>query len=152
MTILVVIACSSNVTRNIGSNNLQVHCLGNNSDGTLSIRSWGTARELKDAIEDAKKKALKEVIFSGVKNGSQDCGMIPILLSVNSKLDNESFFAAFFGDPNVYGQFVTVTQDNINNARKYSGSTRSAQGIVHSIDVSVDKLALKKYLQSKGIK
>lgn len=145
-------ACSKKVNRNIGTNNLEIHCLGKNSDGTLNIRSWGTARKLKDAIEEAKKNALKEVIFTGVKNGSTSCGIVPLLLSVNAERNHESFFASFFSNSEVYNQFVTITQDNINNARKYTTTAHSAQGIVHSIDVSINKLGLKEYLKSKGIK
>ena len=48
---------------NIGYYTIESECLGSELDGSITLRAWGTGRNRFDAVDQAKKNALREVIF-----------------------------------------------------------------------------------------
>lgn len=149
---LTLMITSCGVKQNIGTRNLSIDCLGDNLDGTITVKSWGTAKEVEEAIVDAEKKALNEVIFKGIRMGDDSCGMVPLLTSVNAKYNNKEFFIDFFKPNGEYKKFIVITESNLTKSRKTKSTIKSSKGIAHSIVVKVKKSELKKYLKSKNIK
>jgi hypothetical protein len=84
----------------------KTECLGNNLDGSITVKAWGLGINEKEAIEQAKKNAVKDVLFSGIYEGKSDCGNIPLLPEVNAYKKNEVYFNDFFSKGGDYSDFV----------------------------------------------
>ena len=50
----------------------ETECIGKEMDGSLTLRVWGTGRNRTDALEQAKKQAIYDVIFNGITKGNTD--------------------------------------------------------------------------------
>ena len=51
----------------------EVECLGVELDGSQTVRVWGVGRNKKDAVEQAKKNAVRVVLFKGIQGGLKGC-------------------------------------------------------------------------------
>ena len=61
----------------------ETECISKELDGSLTLRVWGTGRNRTDAIEQARKQAVYDVLFKGVTRGNTDYNMRPIMTEVN---------------------------------------------------------------------
>ncbi|MBO4743830.1 MAG: hypothetical protein J5533_09395, partial [Bacteroidales bacterium] len=50
----------------------ETECISKEMDGSLTLRVWGTGRNRTDALEQAKKQAVYEVLFKGITRGNTD--------------------------------------------------------------------------------
>lgn len=101
------LSCSSNKTTG-AFYTYQTECLGVELDGSQTLWVWGTGKNKTDAIEQAKKNAVHEVIFKGISAGDPSCNRKALLLEVNANEKYEDYFNAFFVDKGLYNQFVTT--------------------------------------------
>lgn len=146
-------------TTNLGSSSFKVQCLGSEADGKLKLRSWANAKTTPEAIENAKKKAIRELLFLGIRSGGSECGFAPMILEVNAAKKHEDYFNRFFADNGAYLMFVELVEDNMTTKKKSQKlakikskiNVQSTSGVAHVIDVLVDKAALKKHLKSERI-
>ncbi|MCQ2265859.1 MAG: hypothetical protein MJZ46_07480 [Bacteroidales bacterium] len=63
----------------------EIECLGVEEDGSQTLRSWGVGRNKQDAIEQAKKNAVKAVLFKGIQKGNGECNVRPLIYEVNAQ-------------------------------------------------------------------
>lgn len=125
----------------------ETECLGYSTDGHQTLRVWGTGKNRADAIKEAKKKAVNDVIFSGITAGNGDCDQKPLLIESNARKRNEDYFDNFFADGGAYDSFVTI-----NNHRRSAKTRLVARGTREwGILVNVNRPALKKKLTDDGI-
>ncbi len=82
-------------------------CISNELDGTVTLRIWGLGRTFKDATDQAKKNAVNEVIFNGVRNGNVSYTQAPLVSEANARTKYESYFNSFFRDDGPYADFVS---------------------------------------------
>ena len=119
-----------------------------NYDGTYVIRTQVRARNASIAFKDAKRKVVEEVIFDGVKAGSNGVSDLkPLCFDMNAREKYEDYFQVFFRDGGEWTKFVDMKD-------KRTGSTRyerTTSQMVETVTVSIDRAALKKKLQEDGI-
>jgi len=83
--------------RNISGNyTYKTECAGVEGDGTQTVIAWGNGRNRFDAIEQAKKNAVRDVIFQGIKEGKDGCNTIAILNEVNVRQKKRRLFYFIF--------------------------------------------------------
>lgn len=155
-TILIVCAlvllntgCSKktvNVTSAAAYTNFETTCLGIEQDGSQTLRAWGKGRNKADAIEQAKKNAVSDVLFKGIK-GSGECNQTPLVLEVNGRERYAKYFNPFFSDGGEYKQFVVEEKSNEASRIKARGSAMENWGII----VTVDREGLRQQLEKDGI-
>jgi hypothetical protein len=146
-------------TTNLGSSSFEVQCLGSGADGKLKLRSWANAKTTQQAIDNAKKKAVRDLLFLGIRKGGSECGFAPMLLEVNAAKKHEDYFNRFFADNGAYLMFVELVEDNMTTKKKSQKlaeikskiNVDSSSGVAHVIDVIVDKTTLKQHLKSERI-
>lgn len=129
----------------------EVSCLGTEMDGSITVESYGTGRNYLDATEQAKKNAVHAVIFKGIKVGVGDCNKNPLLFSAHAERKHEDYFAAFFADGGPYAEFVSMKDERIVNKIKRNAK-KSKQMQQRMVVIRIDRLALKKKLESDNIK
>lgn len=114
--------------------------LSANYDGTYVIRVHIRARNAAIAFTDAQRKAVKEVIFSGVEAASDGVKPLqPILFDMNAERKYEDYFNAFFVDGGEWTKYASLHD-------KRTGTThykRDGRQMLEVITVTVDRAGLK---------
>lgn len=95
----------------------ETECISKEMDGSLTLRVWGTGRNRTDAMEQAKKQAVYDVLFKGVIKGNTDYNMRPIMTEVNARQRYQDYFDIFFMDRGEFLKYVSMED-------KRAGSTR----------------------------
>ncbi len=147
--ISVLFACTPQ--RKIAGNyQYKTECLGLEGDGSQTLLAWGSGRNRLDAVEQAKKNAVKDVMLKGIMDGKGACDKRPLIGEVNAEEKYEDFLFTFFQDKGPYLTFVSMKDERIDDK-----ITRDRQGaskdVTNSVVVIVNRYALKKYLTEQGI-
>ena len=135
---------------NTGKISFESECMGVELDGSQTLKAWGTGRNYSDACEQAKKNAVRDVLFKGIKNGSGECNSLALILNQDVKLKNEDYFNVFFADGGKYSQFVNTKDEQIAKKFKREKEKNGDQN-THAIVLRVLRSALKKQLINDGI-
>jgi len=79
-----------------GNYTYKTECMGVELDGSQTVKAWGIGRNRTDASEQARKNAVRDVLFNGISSGRQECNIKPVLFEVNAQEAHEDFFNKFF--------------------------------------------------------
>ena len=82
--------------------------MGIEHDGSQTLKAWGNGRNRLDAVEQAKKNAVRDVIFKGITEGNKECNIKPIIFEVNAEEKYENYFNSFFADGGAFKNFVSL--------------------------------------------
>jgi len=119
-------------------------------DGSQTVKAWGNGRNRWDAIEQAKKNAVKDVLFNGIYEGKQECEKRPVVAEVNAQQKYETYFNKFFADDGEYKNFVSLKDERI--GQKVSRDRKGArQSVTHGVVVRVLRAELKQKMIEDGI-
>lgn len=138
-------SCRSSST--LPSYSFETECLGTELDGSQTLQVWGKGRNRADAVEQARKNAVRDVLFKGIRAGSGECNVRPLLTEVNAQEKYESYFNAFFKDRGPYRKFVNMKDTKTNSAVRADDRTQTLYGIT----VRVLRSELKQQLINDGI-
>lgn len=122
--------------------NHEVECLGVDLDGSQTLRAWGKEKNKAQAIETAKKNAIRAVLFNGINAGTGECNKRPLINEVNAEEKYENYFNRFFADGGIYKQFASMTDEKRLSRQKAADNSIENWGIV----VRVNRAALKEQL------
>lgn len=148
---LLVVLVSCNSQKNISGNyNFKTQCLGIELDGSQTLKVWGKGRNRFDAVEQAKKTAVNDVLFKGILDGAQQCEKRPLLPEVNARQNYESYFNLFFTDKGEYLKFVILKDERILN-RIFRKKIRTGQEVTYSAITRVLRPQLQQKLITDGI-
>ncbi len=135
---------------NSGNYTFKTECMGIEMDGSQTLKAWGNGRNRADAVEQAKKNAVRDVIFNGITEGKQDCEKRPILFEVNAQEKYEDYFNAFFADGGEYKNFISLRDERI--GQKINRDRKKArESVTNGMIVRVLRSELKKKLIADGI-
>ncbi len=135
---------------NSGNYTFKTECMGVEMDGSQTLKAWGNGRNRADAVEQAKKNAVRDVIFNGITEGKQDCEKRPILFEVNAQEKYEDYFNAFFADGGEYRNFISLRDERI--GQKINRDRKKArESVTNGMIVRVLRSELKKKLIADGI-
>jgi hypothetical protein len=107
----------------------ETECLGSEDDGSVTLRTWGMGKDMKDAIEQAKKNAINDVLFKGVRGGLPDCTQSPLVAEANAREHHAEYFDKFFKDGGDYLDFVSNEDTKKKSAQYYSNQNGEKFGI-----------------------
>lgn len=125
-------------------------CLSINPMNTVDIKAWGTGSTRAEAVQNAIRSALVDVIFKGYTSGQgvAKSGVLrPLLNEVNAQERYSYYFTPFFADKGEYLAFASE-KNGAENAR-YKANSHGNQSI--AIIVTVDRNALRNRLIQDGI-
>ncbi len=130
--------------------NLKSECLGTELDGSMTLKAWGNGRNNSDAVEQAKKNAVYEVLFKGISNGQSSCSKSPLLIDMEAEKKHEEYFATFLSDDGPYKEFVSLKDEQIKHKIKRE-KKKTDVSVTKSVIVRINRLALKKKLVADNI-
>jgi hypothetical protein len=140
-------ATKNNVAANYS---YKTECLGIELDGSQTLKAWGKGGNRIDATEQAKKNAVRDVLFKGVIDGKSECSQIPVVAEVNAQMKYEDYFNKFFADGGEYLNFISLKDERIGQ-KLGRDSKRSEDEVVNSVVVRVLRSDLKKKMMNDGI-
>jgi len=136
--------------RNAGNYKYETECLGVEMDGSQTLKSWGEGKNNRDAVEQAKKIAVRDVIFKGIRNGKSDCEAAPLVGEVNAQKKYEYYFNKFFADGGPFKDFVTAQDQTIADA-VFKDKKKADNGLQIGVIVRVLRIELKEKLIKDNI-
>ena len=127
-------------------------CLGVELDGSQTLRVWGVGRNKKDAVEQAKKDAVRAVVFKGIRNGISGCNTKPVLMEVNAEEKYEDYFNVFFMDGGEYLKYISMKDEKrVNLFKKDKEKEKGQHCVKYGITVRVLRSELKKRFENDNI-
>ena len=142
--------CATAQKKTAGNYEYKTECLGVESDGTQTLKAWGRGRNRFDAFAQARKNAVYDVIFKGIKDGSSECEMRPLVSEVNAREKYEAYFNKFFADGGEYRKYISMRDEQWEN--KLLRERKEGTGTVtHAVIVIVKRPKLKEKLIADGI-
>lgn len=152
LTALIVVSCSVSKNAKIAGNyTFETECIGVELDGSQTVKAWGQGRNRTDAIEQAKKQALKDVLFHGINNGKSDCSNKALLLEVNAEEKYENYFAKFFTDEGEFLNYVSYEDANPKHIESTKERKKAGSQEYYGLIVRVQRMKLKEKLISDKI-
>jgi hypothetical protein len=133
-----------------GAYTYETECLGSEMDGSITVKAWGVGRNYIDGLEQAKKVAVRDVIFKGIQNGKPDCNRAPLVLDPHGQQTNEDYFFTLLADNGEYLKFVSAKDEKLSSKTKRN-KEKNPESVKVSAIIRVDRAGLKKKLIQDGI-
>lgn len=126
---------------------METTCLNTELDGSLTLRVWGEGRNFIDAMRQAKKNAVNDVLFNGIAKGLSGYQSRPLVTEVNARQKHEQYFNVFFSDKGAYKKYTSYAD------RRWGSSRRMKVGgqVKAGVTIRVLVPALKQQLIDDGI-
>ena len=85
--LILLTSCGSKkpAVQTAGYFNYTTECLGKQADGTQLLKVYAKGVDRADAVREAKKKAIEEVLFKGVSAGDTECSAYPVVDAPNAR-------------------------------------------------------------------
>lgn len=147
ISLIILSGCASKKITTAAFHNYNTECMGKSMDGSQTLRVWASGRNRANAIEQAKKKAVYDVVFTGITSGSGECNAYPVIDEANARIKYEAYFDTFFADGGAYRQYVTTVNQKKSSVDKLQGDGTVMFGII----VSVNRSALYQRFVSDNI-
>jgi len=129
----------------------ETECLGVELDGSQTLKAWGKGKGRVDAAQQAKKNAVRDVIFKANFKGSKECNAKPLIFEVNAEEKYESYFNKFFADGGEYADFVTLQDERLMHQVFRGKESRNEDQSTYSVVVRVKRVELREKLIKDGI-
>ena len=128
--------------------NMPSQLLSANYDGSYVIRVQVRAKDGVVAFKEAKRKAVQEVIFDGVKAANQGVeDLKPLCFDMNAREKYEDYWNAFFSDEGPWQEYASYKDRRVVTTRY----ERDGRQMIETGTVTVDRARLKARLQADGI-
>jgi translation elongation factor P/translation initiation factor 5A len=121
--------------------------MGVELDGSQTIKAWGMGKNRADAVEQARKNGVRDVLFKGILDGKQGCEMKPLVPEVNAQQKYEDYFNTFFADSGAYSNFVSNKDESLWSKQKMKAGTEVQMGVI----MRILRVELKKQLIQDNI-
>lgn len=143
-------ACKSKAKTISGYYDYSTECVAKGFNGSQIVKTWGIGLSQYEAETNARIKAVDEILFKGLRNGSSDCNMKPLIANPNAKRDYENYFNQFFSANGSFQNYVSFPEKNWLE-RKLKINPSSDGKTAYELVVEVDMIGLKSHLQKDNI-
>jgi hypothetical protein len=141
----IMAACFAQETQ---AQSYQTECISVEQDGSQTLRVFGKGRNRSDAIEQAKKDAVYEVLFKGVLKGNKGYNLRPVVTEVNARERYQDYFDIFFMDGGEYLKYVSMADRRLGSTKKVKNSDTQV-GYLVTVRVLIPELRVR--LKQDGI-
>ena len=145
--ILAFASCRSNNTATATYYSFETEYIGTELDGSMTLRAWGEGNTKRDAVEQAMKQAVYDVIFKGIVRGTSGSDGRPLITEANAKDKYRNYFDKFFVDKGDYRHYVNMKDEKANSKQVFENGTVYKYGVT----VRVLRSDLKARLMDDGI-
>lgn len=128
----------------------KTECMGVELDGSQTVKAWGNGRNKLDAVEQAKKNAVRDVIFHGLESKNKGCNSKPLTYELNAEERHEAYFQVFFADDGAYKNYISLQDERILD-KLSRDKKKTSESVTHGLVVRVLRAELKEKLKQDGI-
>ncbi len=146
----VVASCGSTQMKGAGNYTYTTECMGVEGDGSQTVKGWGSGRNREDAIEQAKKNGLRDVLFKGIIS-TKGCNQKPVLFDPNIREKKEDYFNAFFADQGPFMEFITGEDGSDKHFSVVTGRKKAGDQVTYGVIIRVQRAKLKTRMIQDGI-
>lgn len=147
----IVSSCGSTQMKGAGNYTYETECMGIEGDGSQTLKAWGNGRNREDAIDQAKKQGVRDVLFKGIRNGRTECNMKPVLFEVNVWEKNENYFNKFFADEGPYAEFLSGEDGSDLHLSVTKGRKKAGDQVTYGVVIRVQRAKLIERMQQDNI-
>jgi len=128
----------------------KTECMGSEMDGSITVKAWGNGRDRFDAVEQAKKNAINDILFNGIYEGKNECFGKPLMLEVNARTKHKDYFNNFFKDKGEFLKYISLKDERIID--KWNRDKKNArQSVTYGIVLRILRSELEDKLVNDGI-
>jgi hypothetical protein len=140
-------SCTSQKISNNTNYDFKTECMGTELDGSLTLKAWGKGRHYFDASTQAKKNAVRDVIFKGISKGASTCSKDPLIVGPRAETRHEDYFYKFFADGGDYEKYVSLKDEKLKNKIKRD-KKKQTESVTRMVVVTVNRYELKQRLKT----
>lgn len=148
---LSVSSCLDHQQKIAGNYTYETECLGVELDGSQTLRAWGSGRNRSDAIEQAKKNAVRDVLFKGIRAGQPGCEVKPLVPEVNAQEKYSSYFNKFFTDGGEYKKFISSKDGSVLHPEVFKNRKKAGSQDTYRVTIRVLRSELQTKLKEDNI-
>lgn len=116
--------------------------LNSAGDGSVTVRAYGMGKTREDAVEQACRNAVSDVLFEGVQIPGNTILSRPLIREINAREKYQYFFNPFFADGGQYRRFVSLED----RRPKSDGVKTNSVQQRYAVTVRVLRAELQQYL------
>lgn len=143
----IMVSCTTSKKTTAAYHTYQTECISQNADGTILLRAWAIGEFSKQAIAEAEKKAVEDIIFNGINAGANNWSQTPLVISGNAREKYEMYFAKFFADGGDYTKYIQRSKKHSESMVRLKNKGTKNRAIL----IEVNRTALKARLTQDGI-
>lgn len=128
----------------------KTECIGVEGDGSQTVKGWGNGRNREDAVEQAKKNGLADVLFRGIIS-NKGCNQKPIFFNPDAREKHEDYFNAFFADGGPYTEFITGEDGSDLHFSVVRGRGKVGDQELYGVIIRVQRAKLKAKMIQDGL-
>lgn len=147
---LSLLSCKSKIETISGYYNYETECVSVEKNGVQTVKAWGFGLREKEAILNARKNAIDDILFKGIRGGRGSCNIRPIISNPNIKMDRASYFNAFYAPNGAFQKYAGVPEENWLR-QKLKVNKKNDGNLAYEIIINVDVMGLKAQLQNDHI-
>lgn len=143
-----IMSCTSPQKEISGNYKYETFCLGQENDGSVTLKAWGYGLHRPEAVEAARKNAVSDVLFKIIRNGRDGYTVLPVINETNAREKYADYFNTFFADDGPYTEFITK---KYLFAPKVKGGKQSGARVSFGVMVRVMRQELILRMKKDGI-
>ena len=121
-----LVSCKSSST--VAYYNYETTCMGDGMDGSVVVRVNGSGANNSAAIREAKKKAVYDVMFNGLRKGQ--CNYRPLVLEANAREKHKEYFNKFFSNRGDFNDFISLDVTKMGSEEVYKSKVNNSYYLV----------------------
>lgn len=118
----------------------ETECLEDKRDGNFIFMAWGSGSTKKEAIDQAKRNAVNDILFKGVNKST--CSVRPLILEVQAAEKYRYYVADFFN--NDYLDYISIEKSP-------KSKKKSRSQTVYGVKIKIDVEGIRKKLKTDNI-
>ena len=144
---MLLMSCNQQLVTTESFHPVKCEYLNAEGDGSITVRAYGQGRHRGDAIEQARKNAVREIMLVGVHVPGDTRMSMPLITEANAEEKYATFLNEFFKDDGAYKKFMSKRDRRHNSNEKHWGGVQ----MKISTTVRVLRADLQQYLVECGI-
>lgn len=147
LALMMVFASCDPQQKIAGNYTYDTECQGIAGDGQWSVRAFGKGKNKIEALAVAKRNALEEILFKGLRKGMAGCDQRPVLTDPNIREREQAYFGKFFSEGGEYLNYVSLKPNSYEKKMKIEGESNFTFGF----ELHVDYVKLKEKMKTDNL-
>ncbi len=139
---MVASGCKSKIETVSGYYDYETECVSVDRNGFQTVKAWGIGMTEKEAILNARRRAVDDILFKGIRGGNSSCDIRPVISNPNKRRDNMNYFNRFFAPQGLFEQYAGLPDENWLR-RKLKINKKNDGKLAYEIIIEVDVMGLR---------